>query len=157
MAPRPLRGVVLPAKDGGGPYPVSFAEAGEAAEFTAFQPGQHVVVRGLVGEDWIERPYTLASSAEDRQRLTLLVKQEPQGLFSNWARRQLEVEDLLRLGPPSNEACLPDQDENRPVALCGGHWGDAGPCAGGNLRAARSAPSFARLLLRTKRRGAGGP
>ena len=105
-----------PAKDVVAMTLVPFAEPGEAAEFPTFQPGQHVVVQGLVGEDWIERPYTLASSAEDRQRLTLLVKQEPQGLFSNWARRQLEVGDLLRLGPPSGEACLPDQDGHRPVA-----------------------------------------
>ena len=83
MAPRPARGVVLPRQGCGGLYPVSLRRGREAAEFTAFQP-KHVVVQGLVGEDWIERPYTLASSAEDRQRLTLLVKQEPQGLFSNW-------------------------------------------------------------------------
>ena len=115
---RPVRCEALsyPAKDVVAMTLVPFAEPGEAAEFPTFQPGQHVVVQGLVGEDWIERPYTLASSAEDRQRLTLLVKQEPQGLFSNWARRQLEVGDLLRLGPPSGEACLPDQDGHRPVA-----------------------------------------
>jgi nitric-oxide synthase len=105
-----------PAKDVVAITLAPFAEPGVEAEFSAFQPGQHVVVQGLVGEDWIERPYTLASSAEDRQRLTLLVKQEPQGLFSSWARRQLEVGDVLRLGPPSGEACLPDEEAHRPVA-----------------------------------------
>ena len=92
-----------------------FAEAGEAAEFTAFSRDSMWWCRVWWGRTGLSAPTPWLRS-EDRQRLTLLVKQEPQGLFSNWARRQLEVGDLLRLGPPSGEACLPDQDENRPVA-----------------------------------------
>jgi nitric-oxide synthase len=89
---------------------------GERDPLPSFQPGQHVVVQGLLGEDWVERPYTLASSAHHPEQYTVLIKQEPQGVFSSWARRQLEVGDVLRISPPAGEACLPAEDPERPVA-----------------------------------------
>lgn len=89
---------------------------GERDPLPSFQPGQHVVVQGLLGEDWVERPYTLASSAHHPEQYTVLIKQEPQGVFSSWARRQLEVGDVLRIGPPAGQACLPAEEPERPVA-----------------------------------------
>ena len=65
----------------------------------AFSAGQHIEVQAELHGRFVVRPYTIASSATDRQGYTLTIRREPGGLLSEWLF-QRTVGDELWLSPP---------------------------------------------------------
>lgn len=68
-----------------------------------FLPGQHVVVSGLVEGEWVQRAYTLTCPPRGAEAYEIVVKREPQGLFSRWLCDEASADHLLRVSPPRGD------------------------------------------------------
>ncbi|MCE5317796.1 MAG: cyclic nucleotide-binding domain-containing protein [Parachlamydia sp.] len=60
--------------------------------FDAFKPGQHIVIQVKVGEQWLERPYSISGSECDSLQIT--IKLDPRSLFARWMK---EAPDNLQI------------------------------------------------------------
>jgi ferredoxin-NADP reductase/CRP-like cAMP-binding protein/cytochrome P450 len=81
----------------------SFELAPRRASYPAAQPGQHVLVEGLVGNLRVRRPYTVSSAVEDDGRLRITVKRERDGTFSPWLFDQRPKDQPLRITRPRGD------------------------------------------------------
>lgn len=52
--------------------------------FKPFKPGQHIVIQVKVGEQWLERPYSISGSEGDSLKIT--IKLDPRSLFASWLK-----------------------------------------------------------------------
>ncbi|MGH7390319.1 MAG: cytochrome P450 [Candidatus Rokuibacteriota bacterium] len=81
----------------------SFELAPRAARYPDAEPGQHVVVEGLVNGLRLRRPYTLSSARRHAGRLRITVKRETGGAFSRWLFDERPKEEPLRITRPRGD------------------------------------------------------
>ena len=67
-------------------------------QFSAFKPGQHICVLGVVDGMMLERSYSIANQPNDRHLIELSIKL--QGQFSHWLASQVGVGDVLEISQP---------------------------------------------------------
>lgn len=77
-------------------------------------PGQHIVIQARIDDDWVQRPYTLSSSASESEYYEITVKREEFGIFSGWMFDHLAETTVLRVSSPQGKYVLA-LDEQRPV------------------------------------------
>lgn len=85
-----------------------------------FHPGQHLVVQGRIGENWVQRAYTISSAPGSGDAYEITVQREPDGVFSNWLFDRCQGETLLRISPPGGGYHLPADGPIDAVCLVGG-------------------------------------
>lgn len=71
----------------------------DADEFRYVQ-GQHLPVRAFIGDEEVRRTYSIFTSARE-QRLSLGIRIQPGGRFSEQCLSQLQVGDTLEIMPPA--------------------------------------------------------
>ena len=109
------------------------AKVAESAEITSFllepvdgdavvayQPGQYLGLRLMIGGQEVRRNYSL-SQAANGQTLRISVKREAGGVVSNHLHDHVQVGDALDIFPPAGEFVLRDADA--PLALISGGVG----------------------------------
>lgn len=85
-----------------------------------FEAGQRIVIKAMVHDAEVQRPYTLTSAATCRDYYEITVQREPDGVFSNWLFDCLEPGDEVEILPPGG-SCFFVSYEPRPlVCLVGG-------------------------------------
>lgn len=65
-----------------------------------FKPGQHLILKKTIDHEDIRRSYSLCSSPLENQ-WKVAVKQIPEGKFSGYVNKKLQVGDVLDVMPPS--------------------------------------------------------
>jgi ferredoxin-NADP reductase len=91
----------------------------ELRETFRYQPGQFCAFRVQVDGDEQVRSYSMSSTPEADDDLTVTVKRVAGGLVSNWFLDNLGVGDVVEVTKPAGVFC--PQDADRPVlAFCGG-------------------------------------
>ena len=86
-----------------------------AGELKPARPGQHIVLQARIDDRWVQRPYTLSSSATETGYYEITVKRESRGVFSGWLFDQMRPDALVRISSPQGTYCLEDNDR-RPAA-----------------------------------------
>lgn len=82
----------------------------------AFIPGQHIILRALIGQVPVRRSYTLTGRPGEKH-FEVTIKREEKGLFSNWLFGQDAQDLLLHVSGPFGDHCL--TDANTPVICLG--------------------------------------
>ena len=72
----------------------------EAAADFQYHQGQHLPIRARIGDKNVRRTYSICNSVADNA-LTLGIRVQPGGVFSNFVADQLNVGDSLEVMPPS--------------------------------------------------------
>jgi ferredoxin-NADP reductase len=107
---------VLPAAEG----IRSFRFVPQEGQFKPALPAQHVVVQAFIGGQWIQRPYTLTSPAEETSYREITVKREPRGYFSSWLFEKLDEKTPLRLSEAQGNFYVDPQRATPVVCLVAG-------------------------------------
>ncbi|MGH9476525.1 MAG: 2Fe-2S iron-sulfur cluster-binding protein [Terriglobales bacterium] len=84
---------------------VSFAAPPELAPAFGFTQGQHLNVRARIAGTEVRRSYSICAATGERLRI--LIKRQPGGLFSNWANDTLRSGHTLEVMPPTGLFHLP--------------------------------------------------
>ncbi len=85
-------------------------------------PGQHIRIEGQIDGHWVQRAYTLTSSAEEYDYYEITVKREEYGHFSRWLHDELNTSSLVKISKPQGSYYVP-LDEETPVVCFGGGIG----------------------------------
>jgi len=85
---------------------VTFNVPAELADTFAYQQGQHLTLRTMIGDEDVRRSYSVCSAVQD-QRLRVAIKRTPGGLFSSWANEHLKAGDTLDVMPPMGHFNVP--------------------------------------------------
>ncbi|MDZ7675498.1 MAG: ferredoxin--NADP reductase [Acidimicrobiales bacterium] len=92
----------------------------ELAETFRYRAGQFCTFRAEVDGEQHHRCYSMSSSPERDEKLTVTVKRVPGGAVSNWMNDTITAGDHLEVQRPAGVFCLRD-DSSRPVlGYCGG-------------------------------------
>lgn len=81
-----------------------------------YQPGQYIIIQGLVNNQLINRAYTLTSVAGIDQFVEITVRREEKGIFSSWLFDQSSEESLIRISEPQGNFIL-ETEPNRPIVF----------------------------------------
>lgn len=79
-------------------------------------PGQHMIIKAPIGEQWVTRPYTITSPSTTTDYREITVKREPGGYFSNWLFDQYAPDTLLQISEPSGEF-IADIEKATPIVF----------------------------------------
>lgn len=90
---------------------VAFAVPQEEAEIFQFIQGQYITLRTTINEEEVRRSYSICSSPLDEE-LRVAIKRVPDGRFSTFANRQLQVGDTLDVMPPDGRFYTTVKAEN---------------------------------------------
>ena len=68
-------------------------------QFDTYQPGQYILVRGFIGEQWITRPYALAAKRSETGFREIIVRKKTAGVFTEWlfnneSSKRLQISEL---------------------------------------------------------------
>lgn len=107
MSTSPRGFVELPvarvSPEAAGSVAVTLAVPPEQRSAFAFEPGQFLTLRALIGGQEVRRSYSISSPRSLYTRkgeLTLGIRPVEGGVFSNWAASQLKAGDRLQAMPP---------------------------------------------------------
>ncbi|MGF6931850.1 nitric oxide dioxygenase [Paraburkholderia sp. UCT70] len=92
----------------------------DGGELLAFQPGQYIGVRLVIGGEEVRRNYSLSAMSDGRE-YRISVKREPNGTVSKYLHEQIKENDSLELFAPSGEFTL--QPGDKPLVLISGGVG----------------------------------
>jgi ring-1,2-phenylacetyl-CoA epoxidase subunit PaaE len=86
-----------------------------------FVQGQHVNVRAAIAGAEARRSYSICAAAHE-ERLRILIKRQPGGVFSNWANDHLRAGETLDVMPPAGlfHTPLDPRQARRYLALAAG-------------------------------------
>ncbi|HEY4318397.1 MAG TPA: NO-inducible flavohemoprotein [Herbaspirillum sp.] len=87
----------------------------------AFEAGQFIGLRVLVGGEEMRRQYSLSSASGDGRHYRISVKREPGGKVSNYLHDEIHEGSEIELFPPSGEFTLSAND--KPLLLISGGVG----------------------------------
>jgi ring-1,2-phenylacetyl-CoA epoxidase subunit PaaE len=85
---------------------VTFAVPEALQEAFAYQQGQHLTLRAMIGGEDVRRSYSICSSVQDQQ-LRVAIKRTPGGAFSSWANEHLQAGAVLDVMPPMGHFNVP--------------------------------------------------
>ena len=83
-----------------------------------FNPGQYITVKAFLDGDDIRRSYSICSSPEDANYISIGVKKIPGGKMSTFLTQDVKELDVLDVMPPMGSFVLEDQSSI--VAICAG-------------------------------------
>lgn len=84
------------------------------------KPGQHLLIQARIADQWVQRPYTISSSAKETEFYEITVKREPHGVFSRWLFNQTHDDTIVRITEPKGDY-FADLTSDKPiVCLVGG-------------------------------------
>lgn len=89
------------------------------SQLAAPQPGQYIIIKAKIGNQWVQRSYTITSSASF-PTLEVTVKKESHGLFSRWLFKNAELEPILYVSGPYGDFTLPKAPHPPIVCFVGG-------------------------------------
>ena len=92
----------------------------DLAELFRYEPGQFCTFRVHIAGDEQLRSYSMSSTPETDNDLTVTVKRVAGGLVSNWFLDQVAPGDTIELTKPAGVFCLRDDGHAPVVAFCGG-------------------------------------
>jgi ring-1,2-phenylacetyl-CoA epoxidase subunit PaaE len=86
-----------------------------------FRPGQHVIVRALLGGEEVRRTYSISSKPGDRD-MWITIKRAVGGAFSGYAHAELTPNSTLDVMPPAGRFVVPAAEgrARRHLVLCAG-------------------------------------
>jgi ring-1,2-phenylacetyl-CoA epoxidase subunit PaaE len=85
---------------------VTFDVPPDLAPSFAYQQGQHLTLRTLIGEEDVRRSYSICSAVQDGA-LRVAIKRTQGGLFSSWANDNLQSGMTLDVMPPMGHFNVP--------------------------------------------------
>jgi nitric-oxide synthase len=83
------------------------------------RPGQHLIVKAHIDGHWVQRSYTLTSTASDCY-YEITVKKEPQGVFSSWLFESRNENDLIGVSSPCGDYVWDPDTEPEAICIVGG-------------------------------------
>lgn len=83
------------------------------------QPGQHLTFNQTIGEEQIRRSYSICSSTQHPNRVSVLIKHIHGGQFSSWAQQQKAGTEMSVL-PPTGRFILRPEEGQRYVGFAAG-------------------------------------
>ncbi len=89
---------------------VTFAIPPELSSSFAYQQGQHLTLRAMIGDEDVRRSYSICSAVQDNT-VRVAIKRTQGGLFSSWANDHLKPGMTIDVMPPMghfNVALDPD-------------------------------------------------
>lgn len=90
----------------------------QQSHFKAASAGQHVIIQVKVGDNWVERPYSISGTENGGLRIT--IKKDPKGLFAQWLFENAPEEIQINASQPRGNFLL-DMDNNKnTLCLAGG-------------------------------------
>lgn len=78
------------------------------ARFAGHRAGEYVTVRTRIGDQLLERSYSISSAPRSDGLISITVKRVPNGRVSNWLADTLRPGSLLELSAASGQFRLPD-------------------------------------------------
>jgi ferredoxin-NADP reductase len=78
----------------------TFRFASPTGSLDPAEPAQFVILKALIGQDWVQRPYTISSAASTTTYREITVKRLPDGVFSNWLFDEATVNSPIYMSPP---------------------------------------------------------
>jgi len=84
------------------------------------KPGQHIRIEALIAGRWVQRSYTLTSSAGQEEYYEITVKREEHGLFSRWLHDDMNTNSSVRVSKPRGEFYLPLDEKTPVIGFAGG-------------------------------------
>ena len=90
---------------------VTFDVPAELAASFAYQQGQHLTLRAMIGDEDVRRSYSICSAVQDKA-LRVAIKRTPGGLFSSWANDSLKPGMTLEVMPPMGHFNVPLAADN---------------------------------------------
>jgi ring-1,2-phenylacetyl-CoA epoxidase subunit PaaE len=85
---------------------VTFDVPPQLKETFAYEQGQHLTLRALIGGEDVRRSYSICSAVQDGE-LRVAIKRTPGGLFSTWANQTLTPGTSLEVMPPMGHFNVP--------------------------------------------------
>jgi len=72
-------------------------------QFDAHQPGQYILVKAYINEQWVTRPYALSAARSTTTYREITVRKKPEGIFTQWlfdgaAAKTMQITDLQGTG-----------------------------------------------------------
>jgi ferredoxin-NADP reductase len=64
------------------------------SQFDAHQPGQYILVKAYINEQWVTRPYALSAARSTTTYREIIVRKKPKGLFTQWLFDGAEVKTM---------------------------------------------------------------
>ena len=87
---------------------------------SGYKPGQHIVIQGLIDDQFINRNYTLTSVSGKDDFIEITVKREPKGYFSRWLFDNADKNPLIRISDPQGDFVLNEESDAPVVCFAGG-------------------------------------
>jgi ferredoxin-NADP reductase/CRP-like cAMP-binding protein len=88
-------------------------------EISSYQAGQHVVIGASIDGHWVDRSYTLTSTATENM-YEITVKREHNGLFSQWLFQHGHPGIILRISEPQGSFIFESHKKQPAVCLVAG-------------------------------------
>src|SRR5262249_41137192 len=88
--------------------------------FVPYSPRQDIIIQTRIDGHWVQRSYTLSAPFSRDEDYEIIVKREPQGVFSRWLFNRAERGHTLRISKPLGQFCLPEDNTSAVVCLTGG-------------------------------------
>lgn len=68
-------------------------------QFDAHQPGQYILVKAYINEQWVTRPYALSAARSTTTYREITVRKKPEGIFTQWlfdgaAAKTMQITEL---------------------------------------------------------------
>ena len=84
---------------------ISFSIPKELRQPFSFKAGQYLTLSHNIDGEQVRRSYSLCSAPHE-EVLRVGIKAIPNGLFSNYANRQIKVGDILEVGAPEGDLSM---------------------------------------------------
>ena len=98
---------------------ISFAVPKDLTEHFSFQSGQFLTLSQTIDGEDVRRSYSICSAPHE-SLLRVGIKAIPNGLFSNYANRKIQVGDTLEVGVPEGRfTFIPNQNKNLLLLVAG--------------------------------------
>ncbi len=81
----------------------TFRFSATAGSLDPAAPAQFVMVKALIGDEWVQRPYTISSAASITTHREITVKRLPDGIFSNWLFDEATSNSPIYMSPPMGD------------------------------------------------------
>ncbi|MBR0451188.1 MAG: 2Fe-2S iron-sulfur cluster binding domain-containing protein [Oscillospiraceae bacterium] len=102
-------------------YRITFKSLREDGHFPYFRAGQFVTLSARVGDSFLTRPYSIASSPKRAMAGELEIIVRKTGIFSSWLTEEAPVGTELLMGEPSGDFCHDSiRDKEHIVGIAGG-------------------------------------
>ncbi|MEN9549064.1 MAG: phenylacetate-CoA oxygenase/reductase subunit PaaK [Bacteroidota bacterium] len=85
---------------------IQFAVPESLVSTFVFAPGQNIAIKKNVNNQEVRRTYSICSAPYEKE-LRIAVKKVADGLFSNYANKELKVGDTLAVMAPAGRFCTP--------------------------------------------------